>query len=802
MTENKDNHVSIEALVKEANRLVRLQVSLREELLNEKELLLLPKDEDAGNEDAGNKHAFSRGAAEKHIEVLRGEAEKLANREAVLAVVGTMKAGKSTTINAIIGTEVLPTRNRPMTSLPTLIRHKPGQSTPVPKFSNKKPLDQLVKKLQAKVSSKPWQSRRQQDEHTNDLVAFVKKGGDFRPEYQGADKITEFLRDFNDLARMAGELGVDFPFAKYDEIHEMPEIEVEFAHLEETEKTAGGLALLDTPGPNEFGQQHLRRLLKDQLRKATAVLAVLDYTQLKSDADAEIRNELEDIRGIVEERVYVLVNKFDEWGTHGDDAEQVRRLVAKNLMDEVVSEDAVFPASAQSAYLANRAKHELRLHGRLPEQSWVADFGKEAFGVRWKTDIGDAERTTNVADELWSSSQFSPLLERVIGTAHTNAAQLAIESTAAKLTEYAYTLENYLSIRCDGLNQDLTDLEGQATMLGKDIEELTQYKRDVEKKKKDALIPDLTKSVKENVDKVKEKTVEALRAYFNEGRMVERKGRSAKSKPQMGQDFPVPIASSLEFGDSLDFDPKEPTVEFKSRREAQKQVDAIRRSVSKIVDVANRNLKEAIKHRVHEFQLELDTLKRDCTEAVFDKVQERLGQAGFKIKSPQIRPLRLPLKFAVDDVFDGLISEGSRSKTNMLEQAGWMGAIKRFFGKPFDQDWGYELTITKESIYRIDLRKVKCQLSHIVYKYFDKLDEKTLVAVKQAVQKSVDQFFGELEAKVEEIRQFFLQSEADNKLSAEGKRKLHRDLNTYLGKSRAATADCDSLKLDMETDHG
>ena len=48
----------------------------------------------------------------------------------VLAVVGTMKAGKSTTINAIVGREILPNRNRPMTALPTLIEHAPGQKNP------------------------------------------------------------------------------------------------------------------------------------------------------------------------------------------------------------------------------------------------------------------------------------------------------------------------------------------------------------------------------------------------------------------------------------------------------------------------------------------------------------------------------------------------------------------------------------------------------------------------------------------------------------------------------------------------
>ena len=51
------------------------------------------------------------------IEMLENERRKLENLDMVLAVVGTMKAGKSTTINAIVGAEVLPNRNRPMTEI-------------------------------------------------------------------------------------------------------------------------------------------------------------------------------------------------------------------------------------------------------------------------------------------------------------------------------------------------------------------------------------------------------------------------------------------------------------------------------------------------------------------------------------------------------------------------------------------------------------------------------------------------------------------------------------------------------------
>lgn len=71
--------------------------------------------------------------------MLQAELRKTTQQEMVVAIVGTMKARKSTTINAIVGKEVLPNRNRPMTALPTLIRHTPGQKEPVLHFTHAGP---------------------------------------------------------------------------------------------------------------------------------------------------------------------------------------------------------------------------------------------------------------------------------------------------------------------------------------------------------------------------------------------------------------------------------------------------------------------------------------------------------------------------------------------------------------------------------------------------------------------------------------------------------------------------------------
>ena len=64
------------------------------------------------------------------IDILNSDKIKLNNFEFVISVVGTLKAGKSTTINAIIGQDLLPHRNEAMTALPTLVTHKKDKKIP------------------------------------------------------------------------------------------------------------------------------------------------------------------------------------------------------------------------------------------------------------------------------------------------------------------------------------------------------------------------------------------------------------------------------------------------------------------------------------------------------------------------------------------------------------------------------------------------------------------------------------------------------------------------------------------------
>ncbi|EFW8890081.1 hypothetical protein E8C74_21585, partial [Shigella flexneri] len=150
----------------------------------------------------------------------------------------------------------------------------------------------------------------------------------------------------------------EFPFDEYAEVQKLPVIDVEFSHLVGMDECQGTLTLVDTPGPNEAGQPQMEVMMRDQLQKASAVLAVMDYTQMNSKADEEVRKELNAIADVSVGRLFVLVNKFDEKDRNGDGADAVCQKVPAMLNSDVLPASRVYPGSSRQAYLANRALHE------------------------------------------------------------------------------------------------------------------------------------------------------------------------------------------------------------------------------------------------------------------------------------------------------------------------------------------------------------------------------------------------------------------------------------------------------------
>lgn len=186
-------------------------------------------------------------------------------------------------------------------------------------------------------------------------------------------------------------------------------------------------------------------MLNQQLARASAVLAVLDYTQLKSISDEEVREAILAVGQSVP--LYVLVNKFDQQDRNSDDADQVRALISGTLMKGCITPQQIFPVSSMWGYLANRARHELANNGKLPapeQQRWVEDFAHAALGRRWRhADLADLEHIRHAADQLWEDSLFAQPIQALLYAAYANASLYALRSAAHKLLNYAQQAREY-----------------------------------------------------------------------------------------------------------------------------------------------------------------------------------------------------------------------------------------------------------------------------------------------------------------------------------------------------------------------
>ena len=802
--------IDVNTLQQEALRLLSQQIRLIEDMTNVKNLVVA--------KDRRETQSFTQESAREDVEVLGDEVKKLEGLVFVVAVVGTMKAGKSTAINAIVGTEVLPARNRPMTAVPTLIRHKPGTIRPVLRFENHRPVDDLVERLRAALKGRSMRTRMRSrgelaneinsDPHFKDLVNFVERGDALKTRYEGASEIAEFLKDLNDLVRLSKELDIDFPFDSYDSVEEMPVIEVEFAHIDVPDRE-GELCLLDTPGPNESGQPHLHKILREQLTKASAVVAVLDYSQIGSQADAEVRGEIDNIAPAMDNRAYALVNKFDEHDRHGDDEEQLKYRVSEGLLKGSVSADRVFPVSAKWAYLANRAKHEFRSTGRLPDAAdapWIEDFGEEALGRRWEKDIKDIPEVLASAEELWKDSLFGEFLDHVIRAAHEDAATLAVESASGKLRVYGERISNCLSVRGNALKTDansvISDLNAQIRALEADTARIGSSE-----KKARAEVGELFKSVEHELcdlgRRVTAELEETIECFFTEGRKVEK----AEFEKALEEDEDKPRLSILDalrrsfFPQSEEasrpervFDPNTKRIEFKSEDKARHLIEKLSNSVQEIKNAYERALRGGVKDAIKGYDTRINNILNRPTREVTVDLNERLGaDYGVYVKMPEAQKLKVS-DWALDSLDDSM-REQTYIVTRLRRQRGVWGKICDWFDT---DDWGWEEYSKEKTKFVIEVEKIRHTVEDNMRRFTDEAIKDVSRDITGPLDENIKRSCGELKDKVQRLCGDFKQSVQDRKLKKEPQQVLINEIDRILDISKGIEYDLDGLGKAIE----
>ena len=638
--------------------------------------------------------------------------------------------------------------------------------------------------------------------------------------------------------RLAKALGIDFPFSDYEKIQDLPVIEVEFAHLRGLVQAKGQLTLLDTPGPNESDQPHLRKILTAQLSTASAVLAVLDFTQLNSDADAQVRQNLSEIASVTEGRLYALVNKFDQKDRNSSSADEVKTIVANTLMDGRIQKDSVFTVSAKRAYLANRARHELSINGKLPaptDQAWVADFGEVAFGTSWKRRISDIKEVEDSVADLWDASLFDAPLESVIRTAHARAAALAIDSAAAKLVDMAVKMENFLNIRETALTKSAEELRMQINAVQTDIERVKDCQSNAEKQANTILI-----RFKEDTGKIfeeaKSKVSSGLESYFEEGRVIEKKQREAllgqlnenynqlitelkkieiyesthdkhkfaKHKYEIQKKLKITLdlikkydreyeykaepENNFNLNDSVIKLNKDDTDEFKQK---------INSSIENIFEYTVTSILLRIESMLESFSRKFSKSVVDEASKIVDEMNKRFEYDKFSInlELPSVSNFRFIFGFSVNRIVDNLIIEKDDSIPRWRRQRNLWGKICRMFDT---DDWGWERYKESVKSYEIGIKEIKEEMIQSLDEEFNRLNESIEIDIKSPLDDAIENFFEEFKQTVEQIRGDLLQGIRDKKSRQDEQQELMNRLGALKQDLPDVLADSRDLKKDVQ----
>lgn len=484
--------------------------------------------EDGGVDQAGLKQL---------LDLLKTEQIKLDTNEATIAVVGAMKAGKSTTINAIVGSEVLPSREQPMTTFPTIVTHAPGKGEGHLRFPLAPAFLELAGNVKTAISAlgddaEERLARAAAAEPLRLLAAKI-KAEDFAiaGEVVGLEEIRSLLGKVNDLTRLARLLEVpDDCISDALRFATLPRIEIEFEHLVSTPGVfSGTLSLVDTPGPDEFGSSEaLERIAKQQLKDASAIILVVNFNQVGSEADEKIKKLLGLLPHGSSERLFIFINKFDGAKKHGDNlTREQRREAEERRIDEYKSMTArqiieiigegdlellksrTFPTTADMALLSNQARRAVRLEGRLDNRfAWVENFADRRL-PEWEANpeiLATPDRLKQAIDGGWELSRFGEPLEKAISYSAENASKLLVLACLDKMREEMSQVYQRLGLGRNALEADTAVLIGTMHELNSDLANIDKIKE-----KNDSRLQAIGEDLWNQIDQYQKDVSEAIR---------------------------------------------------------------------------------------------------------------------------------------------------------------------------------------------------------------------------------------------------------------------------------------------------
>ncbi|XWK87304.1 MAG: dynamin family protein [Phormidium sp.] len=732
----------------------------------------------------------SDSASEKYAKFQREVADATRNvsdLELRMAIVAPMKAGKSTIINAIVGQELLPSRNAAMTTLPTEIIFDPQLAEPVlnltPQIQDifRDTFSALQRKI-AELGLSRVQERMAQYPHLAKLPEKIQgmTGIAIDSKISGRLSIINSLRALNDIIRLCSVL--DPLSDPLQSLMDVPRIYTPFYRSGITEKAdiAGKLVIVDTPGPNEAGENlKLVNVVAEQLQASSVILIVLNFTELNTKAEEEIKKDVErviELRG--KDNLYVLVNKVDQRKEGDMTPEQVRQFVAAEFgIGEGAQNDRVFEISARWAFSAANFLGEAQQNPGVDvaQLRTARSLAQDVFPLDWEEELQETTvaQLQKKAEKLWNKSGFDAFLTNAINALMTEAAPRCITSSLKIAKGRLIELLEDTQLRSRAINEDGEKLRWEVAALDEDIDSIENCRNSLQEIEQ--IKSDLQEQLNSILEKLQQEGKLSVETYLLEdeqqvGDFVEKGGTTGRIFANWISQQKQEVATESKRLSSM---------EFTTLREAEEFAALAVSYAKRRVDLLLEKVQENTGQVIDESRQKMMNFLEEQTRPIIDRARERLNENfHLNLSLPNLRfhsdyyiDLNKPLVIRHTRTIDQGYSEVVRTKRSFFHFL-WL--------VPFEITEKVKRPHKTENFYTVSLQGIIYEINKLIDQRINDIKNGISNYLDEDFQQRIDDFFNDLDAYLNNYRNSLKQAQVDQQLSIEAKTKLIQALNSLV----------------------
>ncbi len=246
-----------------------------------------------------------------------------------LCVLGNYSAGKSTFINALIGMEILPNGDEPVTARVFQIRRSKDRDRATIQFSFGDRHYLLRFDLDGLMENRELNG----DPFYDDLsLRTTQAGTGMAVQMNGALKVINSHRQSGDGRRISDLIRIEVPFSDTDP----------WPHDRE-------FVIFDTPGSNSASNEDHARVLKEAMEGLSNGLPIFvaEYSSLDSTDNANLYQEIEQIPAIDERFAMIAVNKADsaDLPKGGFDDDEITQIMHWSIPSNLYGQGIYFVSS-------------------------------------------------------------------------------------------------------------------------------------------------------------------------------------------------------------------------------------------------------------------------------------------------------------------------------------------------------------------------------------------------------------------------------------------------------------------------